>query len=216
MSWNAVYLLPLLEIIGVNVVLSGDNAVLVAMAVHRLPPRQRRPALALGAAGAIVLHIATTLVVTQLLRIPLLLCAGGLLLAWIALKLLQEEHEEAPRVHAAENLGHAVRTIIAADFIMSLDNMLAVAGVGQGHPGLIVFGLLFSVSLIMRGSLFISTLMNRYPFFVTIGAGILAWTAGHMMATDTVIDHAVWAHWGVDLKNGFSVRRSLPSSRCWW
>jgi len=176
-TWSLSSVLLLLGIIGVNLVVSGDNALLVAMAVHRLPAHQRRPAVALGAAGAIVLHILAALAVTELLSVPLLLAGGGLMLLWIALKLLQEGEGTGHEVHVSEGLGHAVRTIIAADFVMSLDNTLAVAGVGRGHPGLIVLGLLVSISMIMTSSLFISELMNRYPFLLTVGASILAWTA---------------------------------------
>lgn len=179
MGWNSSYILSLLEVIGTNIVLSGDSAVLVAMAVHRLPLRQRRAALILGISGAVVLQTLATLAMAQLLRIPLLLCVGGVLLCGVALNLLREEgEEETPQVHAAEHLEHAVWTILVATLLTSLDNVLAVASVGQGQPGLILFGLLFSSAILITGSLFISQLMNRYPILVTVGAGILAWTAG--------------------------------------
>lgn len=184
--------------------LSGDSAVLVAMAVHRLPLRQRRAALILGISGAVVLQTLATLAMAQLLRIPLLLCVGGVLLCGVALNLLreEEEEEETPQVHAAEHLEHAVWTILVATLLTSLDNVLAVASVGQGHPGLILFGLLFSSAILITGSLFISQLMNRYPILVTVGAGILAWTAGGMIEADAVVRRIMWAPLGAGLPHG--------------
>jgi YjbE family integral membrane protein len=202
MSWHLAATLPLLEIIGINIVLSGDNAVLVAMAIHHLPLSQRRSALVFGVGGAIVVRILATLVVSQLFQIPLLLCIGGLLLSWIALRLLRDEEQKTPEPPPVETLGHAVRTVIMADCLMSLDNVLAVASVGWEHPALVAFGLLMSIALVMTSSVLIVELMNRYPFLVTMGAGILAWTGGRMIATDTVIHQAVWSEFGTDLKDG--------------
>ncbi len=201
MNWSETSFFALLQIMGVNLVMSGDNAVLVAMVVNRLPSTQRRPALFYGTAGAVLLHILVTLVVVRLLSVPLLLGGGGVLLFWIAWKLLQNE-EESPLLRPTQSLASAVKTIICADFVMSVDNMLAVAGVGHQHPALIIFGLLFSVSLIMTGSVFISALMRRYPFFITIGAGVLAWTAGRMIVTDAVIQRVMKGHLGADWQNG--------------
>ena len=193
----------MLQIIGTNVVLSGDNAVLVAMAVHRLPAHQRRPALVIGLSGAVLLQILATTMVARLLTVPLLLSIGGFLLCGVALKLLREEKEElAPQAAPVGRLGHAVWTILMANLIMSLDNVLAVAGVGLAYPQLIVFGLLLSIVLLITGSLFISELMNKYPMLVTLGAGILAWTAGRMIGSDVMIQRVVWVKMGADLQQG--------------
>lgn len=203
MDWSSSQILALLEIVGTNLVLSGDNAVLVAMAVHRLPPHQRQLAVAIGLSGAILLRILATMMVARLLAIPLLLGIGGVLLCGVALNLLHEEKEEqAVQTAATGRLGHAIWTILVADLMMSLDNVLAVAGVGHAHPQLIVFGLLLSIVLLITSSLFISELMNRYPILVTLGAGILAWTAGRMIGNDAMIQRIVWVEWGADLQQG--------------
>jgi YjbE family integral membrane protein len=172
------------------------------MAVHRLPPHQRRSALLFGLSGSIILQILATLAVSQLLTIPLLLCVGGMLLCGVALNLLKEDEEETPEFHATEHLGHAIWTIVVANLLMSLDNVLAVASIGQGQPNLILFGLLCSIVILVTGSLFISELMSRYPILVTVGAGILAWTAGHMIGADIMVRQIVWVHLGTDLQSG--------------
>lgn len=197
MDWSQ-YLLPLLQIIGINIVLSGDNAVVIAIAAHHLPQQHRRKAFIFGAGGAIAVRVVATVVMAYLLKVPLLLLIGGLLLTVIALKLLLEEEDAARHVGQAENLMHAIKTIIVADIIMSLDNMLAVAGASHSSVGdgmereanaLIVFGLLVSIVIIMTCSALIATLMDRYPILVALGAGILAWTAGRMMVDDRAVEH---------------------------
>jgi YjbE family integral membrane protein len=201
-DWNSSNILWLLKIIGTNIVLSGDNAVLVGMAVHRLPQHQRRSALVLGLSGSFILQVLATLAVARLLAIPFLLCVGGMLLCSIALDLLKEDSESVPQFQTAKHLGHAVWIILVANLLMSLDNILAVASVGQGQPGLILCGLLASNALLIVGSLFISELMNKYPILVTLGAGSLAWTAGRMIGTDVVVRQLVWVHLGADLQTG--------------
>lgn len=202
MSWSLTTVLSLLEIIGINIVLSGDNAVVVSMAIHRLAPQHRRPALVFGMGGAMALQIFATLVVSWLFHIPLLLCAGGLALSWIALRLLRDETQDETGTPPPGSLGHAVWTIIVANCVMSLDNVLAVASIGHGRPVLIVVGLGVSIVLTLTSSVFIAQWMNRYPFLVTLGAGILAWTGGRMIATDAVVSHAFAIQLGVDLKDG--------------
>jgi YjbE family integral membrane protein len=202
MSESLTTVISLLEIIGINVVLSGDNAVVVAMAAHRLTPHHRQQALVLGVGGAMVLQILATLIVSWLFRIPLLLCAGGVCLSWMALRLLQEEEQERNHTAPPETLGHAVWTIIAANCIMSLDNVLAVASIGHGKPVLIVAGLGVSIVLTLTSSVLIADWMNRYPFLVKLGAGILAWTGGRMIATDAVIAHAIAGEFGINLQDG--------------
>lgn len=202
MNLSLTTVVSLLYIIGVNIVLSGDNAVVVAMAVHRLAPQHRRPALIFGVGGSVALQILATLVVARLFRIPLLLCAGGLALSWIALRLLQEETQEEHRIAPPESLRHAAWTIITANCVMSLDNVLAVASIGQGRPELIVVGLGVSMVLTLTGSVLIAELMNRYPLLVTLGAGLLAWTGGRMIAADVVVSQTVALEFGVNLKDG--------------
>jgi Mg2+-importing ATPase len=192
----------LLQIIGVNIVLSGDNAVVVAMAVRRLAPQHQRLALVFGAGGSMALQILATLIVSQLFRLPLLLCAGGVALSWIALRLLQDETQDENGTPPPESLGHAVWTIITANCVMSLDNVLAIASIGHGRPVLIVVGLGISIVLTLTSSVLIADWMNRYPFLVTLGGGVLAWTSGRMIATDTVVSHAIISRLGVDLKDG--------------
>jgi YjbE family integral membrane protein len=173
----------ILTITFIDLVLSGDNAVVIAMAVRSLPEQQRKRAIFWGGAGAIGLRVLITAVVAIAMKIPLLQLAGGLMLCWIAVKLLVSEDEEAG-VKAGGNLRDAIVTIITADFIMSLDNMLAVGGASHGSLGLLLFGLLISMGLIMFSSNFIAQAMNRFPWLVYVGSGILAWTAGDMILHD--------------------------------
>lgn len=172
-----------LSIVLIDLVLGGDNAVVIAMASRSLPLEQRKRAVYWGTAGAVILRFVFASVATVLLGIPYLMLAGGLLLTWIAYKLLVEDnhHDE---VAAGKTIADAVRTIIIADAVMSLDNALAVAGVARGHIGWLAFGIALSVPIIVFGSQFIAKIMNNYPIVVYIGAGVLAWTAGHLIAED--------------------------------
>ena len=184
---NLLALLPgLLSIVVIDLVLSGDNAVVIGMAARRLPPKQRRMAIVLGGAGAIGLRVAFAAVAALLLQIPFLQAAGGLLLVWIAWKLLREE-EEAHGISESVSLFGALKTIILADVVMSLDNILAIAGVSHGDVGLLLFGLALSMPLILFGSGVIANVMNRAPWLMLVGAGILAWTAGSMIVEDAIV-----------------------------
>lgn len=184
---NLLALLPgLMGIVIIDLVLSGDNAIVIGMAARRLPPRQRRMAIILGGAGAIGLRVLFAAMTALLLQIPLLQAAGGLLLVWIAWKLLREE-QAAHDVAESVSLIGALKTIILADVIMSLDNILAIAGVSHGDVGLLLFGLVLSMPLILFGSGLIATIMNRAPWLMLVGAGILAWTAGKMIVEDPVV-----------------------------
>jgi YjbE family integral membrane protein len=181
-SWH--FLTKILQIIVIDTVLSGDNAVVIALASHRLPRPQRRLAILFGAVGAIALRILFTFVLSELLDIPLLQFGGGLLLLWIAIKLVQEEESEEQKIREAGTLLQAIGTIIVADLVMSLDNMLAVAGAARQELLLIMIGLFVSIAIIMTCSTLIADLMNRLPVLVTAGAAVLAWTAGDMMLDD--------------------------------
>lgn len=176
-------LLLLGEILMINLVLSGDNAMVIAMASKDLPEKHRRTAVWWGAAGAVILRCLLTFVAVLLLKIPYIQAGGGILLLWIAFKLLLEE-EEVLRVTETSSVWKAIRTILVADFIMSLDNVLAIAGVAKGDLGLIVIGIAFSIPIVVWGSGIIVGLLHRFPVLVFIGAYILAFTAGDMLLQD--------------------------------
>jgi YjbE family integral membrane protein len=176
----------LLSIVVIDLVLSGDNAMVIGMAARRLSPEQRHRAIFYGAAGAIILRIIFTVLAALLLGVPLIQGIGGIVLLWIAYTLLRPEVEEH-EIHSSGNLFEAVRTIILADVVMSLDNILAVGGTAHGDIKLLLFGLALSMSLIMFGSNIVATLMNRLPWLVYIGAAILIYTAGDMIFNDPIV-----------------------------
>ena len=182
---NASFIAALLQIMLVNVVLSGDNAVVIALAARNLPAHHQRQAILWGSVGAIVLRVLLTVVVVQLLTIAGLQAVGGLLLVWIALQLLVQGDGDAGAHHAHSNLLGAVKTILLADVVMSLDNTLAIAGVAKGDWTLLVAGLGLSIPLIVAGSTVIMKVMDRFPVVVYIGAALIAWTAGEMIDSDT-------------------------------
>lgn len=177
------FFLALLGLMMVNIVLSGDNAVVIAMACRNLPAQQQRQAILWGSGGAIILRIILTIVAVKLLEIPYLQFAGGALLVWIAAKLLlQTDCDE--EVTASSSFWGAVKTIVIADLIMSLDNTLAIAAVAKGDMLLLILGLALSIPLIICGSQILCYFMDRFPVIVYIGAGLIAWTAGEMMVRD--------------------------------
>ncbi|MEI7611284.1 MAG: TerC family protein [Betaproteobacteria bacterium] len=178
------FFVSLMQIMMVNIVLSGDNAVVIALAARNLPPKHQKMAVFWGCGGAIVLRILLSIVAIQLLKIPFLQFFGALLLLWIAVKLLIEDDEDAGQQHANHNLFGAIKTIIIADVIMSLDNTLAIAGVANGDQLQVIIGLVLSVPLIVFGSTTIMGLMDRFPIIVYIGAGLIAWTSGEMIDGD--------------------------------
>ncbi len=188
------------SIVIIDLVLSGDNAVVIGMAARRLPPKQQRQAIIFGAAGAIGLRVFFTFMVALLLGIPLLQAVGGLALIWIAFKLLrQEDHEHA--VKEGGNLVEAIRTIVLADVVMSLDNILAVGGAAHGDLGLLMFGLGLSMPIILFGSGLVALLMNRLPWLVYLGSGVLVHAATEMVFKDpllhTYFPDSPWFHWGM-------------------
>jgi YjbE family integral membrane protein len=186
--FSASFLAALLQIMVVNIVLSGDNAVVIALAARNLPPRHRKLAILWGSAGAIVLRVLLTVVAVQMLKIPLLQAAGAVLLVWIAIQLLVEDDADASAHHAHDNLLGAVKTILIADVVMSLDNTLAIAGVAKGNWTLLIVGLVLSIPLIVLGSTLIMKFMDRFPIVVYIGAGLIAWTAGEMFDSDAMVE----------------------------
>jgi YjbE family integral membrane protein len=188
---EGISLLAIAKIIAIDVVLSGDNAVVIAMASRTLPSDLQRKAIFWGGAGAIGLRVVITALVAYLLNVPFLQLLGGLFLLWVSYKLLVGE-DEAQNVKAGANLREAVTTIIAADFVMSLDNMLAVGGASHGSMILLFTGLLISMGVIMFCSRIIANLMNRFAWLVYVGAAILAWTAAEMVLQDRWLDR-FWA-----------------------
>lgn len=173
----------------INLILSGDNAVVIALASRNLPPDQRKKAVLWGSAGAVILRIFLTLVAAYLLKIPYVQFAGGLALVYIAVNLLGDDHKEVA-CEEASSFWEAIKIIIFADLIMSLDNVLAIAGVADGHLGLLIFGLALSIPLVVFGSQLLMRLMDKYPIIIYLGAGILGWTAAKMMVADAVL--GVW------------------------
>lgn len=190
------YLGSILKIILFDLVLSGDNAVVIGLAAHMLPPRQRRQAMIWGCGMAIAMRVALTMVVAHLLVFPGLRFIGALLLVWIACKLVQEEAESADSSEPAPaTLFRAVTRIAMADFIMSLDNIVAIAGVSQSDPFRIILGLFLSISMLLLLSAVIMEIMNRYRWIAYAGAAVLAWTAAEMMVHDLESLYAVrWGH----------------------
>jgi YjbE family integral membrane protein len=175
-----------LEIIWINILLSGDNAILIALACRSLPVKQRRWGVFLGALGGVILRVIFTLLVVQLMNIPYLKALGSLLLLFVAVKLLIDETEHSD-VKAKPNLMGAVTSIIMADAVMSLDNVLAIAAAAGGSTHLIIFGLALSVPIVMFGAGLLLQVLERFPALVWAGAGLLGWVAGEMASGDAAL-----------------------------
>ena len=178
--------LKIAEIVWINLLLSGDNAIVIAMACRALPEERRRVGIWAGAGAAIGLRIVFTLVVVQLMELPYVKLAGGLLLLWIAVKLVADDDAHA-NVATHATVWKAVRTIAVADAVMSLDNVLAIAAVAKGELALIVLGLLMSVPLIIFGSNLVLALMNRVPAFIWIGCALLGYVAAEILVSDPLL-----------------------------
>jgi YjbE family integral membrane protein len=188
-------------IIWVNIILSGDNAVVIALAARSLPPRQQTQAIFWGAGAAVVLRIVLTIVAVKLLEFPYLKLVGAAALLWIAVQLLVPDEGDGDDVAASSNLLSAIKTILVADLVMSTDNVIAVAAAAKGSILLLVLGLVISIPLVIFGAAVLMKLMERYPIIITLGAAILGWTAGEMAATDPAVAewvsaNAAWLHWG--------------------
>ncbi|WP_127583636.1 TerC family protein [Paenibacillus koleovorans] len=175
----------LAAIVVIDLVLAGDNAVVIGMAARNLPKEQQRKAIIWGTAGAVIIRAAATLAVVWLLKIPGLLAIGGVFLIWIAYKLLVSEKDH--NVQAGASLAAAIRTIVIADAVMGIDNVLAVAGAAHGSFWLVVIGLLISVPIMVWGSTLVVRVMEKYPSAIYVGAGVLALTAGKMMVDEPFI-----------------------------
>lgn len=181
------FLSALLAIVMIDLVLAGDNAIVIALAARNLPASQKQKAILWGTVGAIAVRTAMTLVVVWLLKVPGLMLAGGALLVWIAYKLLTDKQDESEHVSAADNFWGAMKTIVIADAVMGLDNVLAVAGAAHGSFLLVVLGLLISVPIMIWGSQLILKFVERYPAIIYIGGGVLAWTAATMITHEPMI-----------------------------
>jgi YjbE family integral membrane protein len=184
---SSTFWISLLQIIWIDLLLSGDNAVVIALACRSLPENRRKLGIWLGAGAAVGLRIVFALIVTYLLGVPYLKVIGGLLLFWIAIKLAVGEEEAHGEIEASESLWKAVRTIAIADAVMSLDNVIAIAGAAKGHPELFIFGLLLSIPLIIMGAQLLTTIIERFPILVWIGAALLGWIAAEMILGDVAV-----------------------------
>ncbi|MGB3096954.1 MAG: TerC family protein [Candidatus Deferrimicrobiaceae bacterium] len=182
-AWDAAFFSALMAIIVINLILSGDNAVVIALAVKNLPKKQRMWGIILGSGLAVVLRVVLTFFAAQLLLISFLKFFGGALILWIAVKLFTSGHEEE-HVKAAAGLWQAIKVILIADLVMSIDNVLAIAGASKGNMFLLLFGLGTSIPLVVGTSALLSMLMDKYPIIITIGAAILGKVGGEMMITD--------------------------------
>ena len=187
------------QIIMIDILLGGDNAVVIALACRKLPAAQRSAGILWGTAGAIVLRVILIFFALTLLKLPFLKLVGALLLLWIGIKLLQPEDDGDHDIQASDKLWAAVKTVIVADFVMSLDNVIAIAGAAEATGGvhqmpLVIFGLLVSIPIIVWGSQMVIKLMDRFPVVITIGGMLLGWIAGTMAVTDpAVIGHLAGA-----------------------
>jgi YjbE family integral membrane protein len=183
-----------LQIIAIDVLLGGDNAVVIALACRRLAPAQRNKAIFWGVFGAIALRVILIFFAITLLGIPFLKIVGALLLLWIGVRLLLPEGDGGHEVAASERLLGAIRTIVVADAVMSLDNVIAIAGAAGDSMVLIIFGLLVSVPIIVWGSKIVLHLMERRPWIITAGGALLGWIAGGMLVHDAAVNHWVSAN----------------------
>ncbi|HEY9278690.1 MAG TPA: TerC family protein [Eoetvoesiella sp.] len=187
MSWAAVF-----QIILIDILLGGDNAVVIALACRNLPKKQRMQGILWGTAGAIILRVALIAFALTLLSIPFLKIVGALLLVWVGIKLLIPDEDAHGNIQGSASMWAAVKTILVADFVMSLDNVLAIAGAAQSADpahqiGLVIFGLVVSVPIIIWGSTLVLKLIDRFPSVVTFGAALLGWIAGGMLITDIYV-----------------------------
>ncbi len=195
---STVFWIGLLKIIWINIILSGDNAVVIALAARSLPHSQQKKAVLFGSGAAVAMRIGLTVVAVKLLEMPYLQIIGGVLLLWIGVQLLSEDEGEEGEGKHHGSLMAAIRTILIADLVMSLDNVIAVAAAAKGSMVLLVLGLAISIPLVIFGSTLMIRLMERYPFIVTLGAALIGWVAGETISNDTALHEFVlsnaWVH----------------------
>ncbi len=199
MLQSAEFWIGLVKIIWINIILSGDNAVVIALAARSLPPEQQRKAVFFGSGAAVVLRIALTVVAAKLLEMSYLQIIGGLLLLWIGVQLLGDEEDGDGEAKHSGGMMAAVRTILIADLVMSLDNVIAVAAAAKGSMVLLVLGLVISIPLVVFGSTLMIKLMSRYPVIVTFGAALIGWVGGETIASDVALKPFLagqtWVHY---------------------
>ena len=222
-AWDAAFFSALMSIIVINLILSGDNAVVIALAVRNLPKKQRMWGIILGSGLAVLLRVVLTFFAAKLLLISFLKFFGGALILWIAVKLFTSGHEDE-NIEAAAGLLQAVKVILVADLVMSIDNVLAIAGASKGNMFLLLFGLGTSIPLVVGTSTLLSMLMDKYPIIITLGAAILGKVGGEMIITDPWIQKTFHpAHWmdyamqavcavGVVLVGKYLLRRKIARS----
>jgi YjbE family integral membrane protein len=188
----------LVKIVWINIILSGDNAVVIAMAARSLPPAQQNKAVLMGSGAAVVLRIALTVVAAKLLALPYLQILGGALLLWIGVQLLGDEDEDDGEENQYGSMFAAVRTILLADLVMSLDNVIAVAAAAQGSMVLLVLGLAISIPLVIFGSTLMIKLMERFPIIIMLGAALIGWVGGETIVSDLALSGVLaatpWLH----------------------
>jgi YjbE family integral membrane protein len=201
MEWlqSGDFWIGLLKIVWINIILSGDNAVVIALAARSLPAQQQKKAVFFGSGAAVVLRIVLTVVAAKLMEMSFLQIVGGLLLLWIGVQLLVEEEGAEEGASGSGNLFAAVRTILIADLVMSLDNVIAVAAAARGNLTLLILGLAISIPLVIFGSTLMIRLMARFPIIITLGAALIGWVGGETMVSDAVLRSAVmdypWLHY---------------------
>jgi len=201
--WSSAFWIGMLKIVWVNILLSGDNAVVIALASRSLPPSQQKHAVVWGSVAAIVMRVVLTIFAVQLLQLPWLKAIGAVLLLWIGIQLLTDNGDDED-VKEAGSLLAAIKTILIADLVMSLDNVLAVAGAADAAPPeakmvLLVIGLALSIPIVIFGSGIVLKAMDRFPVIISLGAMLLGWIAGEMLGKEEVvasaISHSTYMHW---------------------
>jgi YjbE family integral membrane protein len=187
LNFNLDFLSAFVSIILIDLILSGDNAVVIALAVRSLPREKRQKAIFIGSGAAVLLRIFLTFFAVQLLAIPYLKIIGGLMIIWIAVKLFLEDSSDHNDIKSSDTFLKAIKVILVADFVMSLDNVIAVAAASKGSLGLIIFGLILSIPLVVGTSTFLLKLIDRYPVIIIVGAAILGKVGGEMIISDPVV-----------------------------
>jgi YjbE family integral membrane protein len=196
---NPDFWIGLVKIIWINIILSGDNAVVIALAARSLPTEQQKMAIWVGSGAAVVLRIGLTVVAAKLLALPYLQMIGGLLLLWVGMQLMKEDADSGSDPAERAGLWVAVRTILIADLVMSLDNVIAVAAAAKGSMLLLILGLAISIPLVILGSKLMIKMMDRFPVIVMLGAALIGWVAGETVVSDVALitwtSANLWTHW---------------------
>jgi len=191
---SADFWIGLVKIVWINIILSGDNAVVIALAARSLPPAQQKKAIMFGSGAAVVLRIVLTIVAAKLLELSFLQVIGGVLLLWIGYQLLSGDEDEEGEAKGHGSMVAAIRTILIADLVMSLDNVIAVAATAQGNMVLLVLGLAISIPLVIFGSTLMIKLMERFPVIITLGAALIGWVGGETIVNDNLLHGYTLAH----------------------